>query len=130
MRASTIALLTPFYFLKAGCLVDLKAVWQSLGVLIVLFLAKVISKFLGLYPTGKGLRFPFRLNMYNTLLMSTGLTFGTISSLYGLKNGIIDKNQYSLLVMAVILSAIIPTLIAQKFFYPRKNEMNMNFKKE
>jgi Kef-type K+ transport system membrane component KefB len=52
MRASTIALLTPFYFLKAGCLVDLRAVWEGLGVLTVLFLAKVISKFLGLYPTG------------------------------------------------------------------------------
>jgi len=74
------------------------------------------------------LKFPFRLNMYNTLLMSTGLTFGTISALYGLRNGIIDKDQYSLLVVAVILSAIIPTLIAQKFFYPIKKEMDMRFK--
>ncbi len=128
MRASTIALLTPFYFLKAGSLVDLGAVWEGLEVLIVLFLAKVISKFLGLYPTGMVLKFPFRLNMYNTLLMSTGLTFGTISALYGLRNGIIDKDQYSLLVVAVILSAIIPTLIAQKFFYPIKKEMDMRFK--
>ncbi|QER42014.1 cation:proton antiporter [Thermodesulfobacterium sp. TA1] len=128
MRASTIALLTPFYFLKAGSLVDLKAVWEGLGILTVLLLAKVVSKFLGLYPTGMVFKFPFRLNMYNTLLMSTGLTFGTISALYGLRNGIIDKNQYSLLVVAVILSAIIPTFIAQKFFYPRKREMDMKFK--
>jgi Kef-type K+ transport system membrane component KefB len=60
--------------------------------------------------------------------MSTGLTFGTISALYGLRNGIIDKNQYSLLVVVVILSAIIPTLIAQKIFYPRKKEIDMDFK--
>ena len=128
MRASTIALLTPFYFLKAGCLVDLKAVWGGLGIFIILFFAKIISKFLGLYPAGWVLKFPFRVNMYNIFLMSTGLTFGTISALYGLRNGIINKDQYSLLVVAIILSAIIPTLIAQKFFYPRKKEMDMDFK--
>lgn len=129
MRASTIALLTPFYFLKAGCLVDLKAVWGGLGILIVLFLAKIFSKFLGLFPTGYLFKFSFRVNMYNTLLMSTGLTFGTISALYGLRNGIIDQTQYSLLVVAIILSAIIPTVIAQKFFYPRRKETQMIFKK-
>lgn len=63
--------------------------------------------------------------MYNTLLMSTGLTFGTISALYGLNNGIIDRTQYSVLVVAVILSAIIPTLIAQKFFYPKEDSLYM-----
>lgn len=122
MRASTIALLTPFYFLKAGCLVDLKAVWEGLGILIVLFLAKIVFKFLGLFPTGYLFRFSFKVNMYNTLLMSTGLTFGTISAMYGLRNNIINQTQYSLLVVAIILSAIIPTMIAQKFFYPRKKK--------
>lgn len=90
MRASTIALLTPFYFLKAGCLVDLKTVWEGLGILIVLFLAKIVFKFLGLFPTGYLFRFSFKVNMYNTLLMSTGLTFGTISAMYGLRNNIIN----------------------------------------
>jgi len=63
------------------------------------------------------------------MLMSTGLTFGTISALYGLEHNIIDQNQYSLLVTAVILSAIIPTYIAQKFFYPKDEEAS-NFKIE
>ena len=129
LRAATIALLTPFYFLKAGSLVDLKAVLGSLGVLVVLFLAKTISKFLGLYPAGMLFKFTPRLNMYNTLLMSTGLTFGTISALYGLRNGIIDKTQYSLLVVAIILTAIIPTLIAQSLFYPRKADLDKFEKK-
>jgi hypothetical protein len=51
-------------------------------------------------------------------LMSTGLTFGTISSLYGLNAGIIDRTQFSLLISAVVLSAIVPTVIAQRFYQP------------
>jgi hypothetical protein len=50
--------------------------------------------------------------------MSTGLTFGTISSLYGLNAGIINRAQFSILISAVILSAILPTLVAQRFFSP------------
>ena len=50
--------------------------------------------------------------------MSTGLTFGTISALYGLTSGIINRNQFSVLITTVILSAILPTVIAQRFFSP------------
>ena len=57
--------------------------------------------------------------MYTTLLMSTGLTFGSISALFGLTNNIIDQQQYTILVTAVILSAVVPTLIAQRWFQPR-----------
>jgi hypothetical protein len=74
-------------------------------------------------------RFRTKVNLYNVMLMSTGLTFGTISALYGLEHNIIDQNQYSLLVTAVILSALIPTYIAQKFFYPKDEEAS-NFKIE
>jgi Kef-type K+ transport system membrane component KefB len=129
MRATTIAILTPFYFLKAGSLVNLQAILTQIGALTVLFFAKVISKFVGLYPAGVAFRFRTKVNLYNVMLMSTGLTFGTISALYGLENNIIDQNQYSLLVTVVILSAIIPTYIAQKFFYPKDEEAS-NFKIE
>jgi hypothetical protein len=57
-----------------------------------------------------------------TLLMSTGLTFGTISALYGLTSHIIDRTQFSLLVTVVVLSAIIPTAIAQQWFSPPTSE--------
>ena len=57
--------------------------------------------------------------MYTTLLMSTGLTFGTISALFGLSHKLIDQAQYSALVAAVIGSAVVPTLIANAFFLPR-----------
>ena len=52
-------------------------------------------------------------------MMSTGLTFGTISSLFGLTHGIVDQGQYSALVATVIASALIPTFIANRFFLPK-----------
>jgi len=119
MRATTFALLTPFYFLKAGSLVSMKAVIGSLAAVVVFFFAKTVAKFVGLYPAGRVLRFKKRVNIYNTLMMSTGLTFGTISALYGLNHGIITREQYSVLVVVVIMTAIIPTLIAQSFFEPK-----------
>ena len=57
--------------------------------------------------------------MPTTLLMSTGLTFGSISALYGLTNNIIDQEQYTILLTAVIASAVVPTVIAQKWFLPK-----------
>jgi hypothetical protein len=51
-------------------------------------------------------------------MMCTGLTFGTISALFGLTNGIIDQEQYTILVTAVVASAVVPTLIAQRWFQP------------
>jgi len=60
-------------------------------------------------------------------MMSTGLTFGTISALYGLTHGIIDREQYSVLVVVVIMTAIIPTLIAQAFFEPKGREREVLF---
>jgi Kef-type K+ transport system membrane component KefB len=127
MRATTFALLTPFYFLKAGSLVDLKAVVAGFGLVLVFFLAKSLSKFLGLYPAGVLFRFTTKINLYTTLMMSTGLTFGTISALYGLSHEIIDREQYSILVVVVILTAIIPTLIAQAFFEPKGREREVLF---
>lgn len=127
MRATTFALLTPFYFLKAGSLVDLKAVFASLGLVVLFFFSKTLAKFLGLYPAGVAFRFTKRVNVYVNLMMSTGLTFGTISALYGLTHGIINKEQYSILVVTVILTAIIPTLIAQAFFEPKGRERDILF---
>jgi len=127
MRATTFALLTPFYFLKAGSLVDLKAVLASIGLVVLFFFSKTVAKFLGLYPAGAAFGFARRVNLYTNLMMSTGLTFGTISALYGLTHGIINKDQYSILVVVVILTAIIPTLTAQAFFEPKGREREVLF---
>jgi Kef-type K+ transport system membrane component KefB len=127
MRATTFALLTPFYFLKAGSLVDLRAVLASLGLIVLFFFSKTAAKFLGLYPAGAAFGFARRVNLYTNLMMSTGLTFGTISALYGLTHGIITQDQYSVLVVTVILTAIVPTVIAQTFFEPKGKEREALF---
>jgi len=79
---------------------------------------KMLTKFIGVYPVTRRYRSPRRESIYTTLLMSTGLTFGTISALFGLSHGIIDQSQYSILVAAVIGSAVVPTLIANAFYLP------------
>ena len=118
MRAICFAFLTPFYFLKAGSLIDAHALLAGAG-LIALFLAmKMITKFAGVLPLTRYFKFDRREGMYTTLMMSTGLTFGSISALFGLTNHIINQQQYTVLVTAVIGSAVVPTLIAQLWFHP------------
>jgi glutathione-regulated potassium-efflux system ancillary protein KefC len=119
LRTLTFGLLTPFYFIRAGSLVQLPAIVGGFGVFLVLLLAKVAAKFLGVLPMARRFGYDNGEAVYVTLLMSTGLTFGTISALYGLSHGIVDQAQYSLLVAAVIASAIVPTWIANRFFLPQ-----------
>ncbi|MEO8287027.1 MAG: cation:proton antiporter [Chloroflexota bacterium] len=118
IRTIAFSILTPFYFIKAGLFVRLDLVVPSIGLIIVLFLVKVVSKSVGVWPLSKAFKFTTRKANYTTLLMATGLTFGTISALYGLTNKIIDQGQYTVLVTVVILSAVVPTLVAQRFFSP------------
>jgi Kef-type K+ transport system membrane component KefB len=118
LRTTVFALLTPFYFLNAGMKVSVAALWAGLGLIVVLLLVKLVAKFAGVWPLTRLYRFGFRRSNYTTLLMSTGLTFGTISALFGLNNGYIDREKYSILVTVVIASAIVPTIIAQTFFKP------------
>jgi Kef-type K+ transport system membrane component KefB len=119
LRTLTFGLLTPFYFIRAGSFVSVPALIAAPGAFIFLLIVKVATKIVGVYPMTKVFRSPPKEGMYTTLLMSTGLTFGTISSLFGLSHGIVDQAQYSALVAAVIASAVIPTLIANAWFMPR-----------
>lgn len=119
LRTLTIGLLTPFYFLRAGSLVSVPALMAAPLLFAALFSGKVVSKIFGLYPIIGMFRSDNKERWYYTLLMSTGLTFGTISALYGLTHGIVSKEQYSFLVAAVIASAVIPTAIANAAFLPR-----------
>lgn len=120
MRIITFTMLTPFYFLKAGSLVDGKAVLAGAGLIGIFLALKMATKFIGILPLTRVFNFGHREGMYTTLLMSTGLTFGTICALYGLTNGIIDQQQYTVLVTTVIASAVVPTLIAQRWFEPSR----------
>ncbi|HUK03497.1 MAG TPA: cation:proton antiporter [Burkholderiales bacterium] len=119
LRTLTFGFLTPFYFIRAGSFVSVPALIAAPAAFAVMLLVKVATKIVGIFPTTQAFRTPHPEAMYTTLLMSTGLTFGTISSLFGLSHGIIDQAQYSALVAAVVGSAVIPTLIANAWFLPR-----------
>jgi len=119
LRTLTFGLLTPFYFLRAGSLVSLPSVIAAPVAFFALLLMKMATKVAGVYPVTRAFGSPKQEGMYTTLLMSTGLTFGTISALFGLSHQLIDKAQYSILVAVVIGSAVVPTLIANAFFLPR-----------
>lgn len=116
LRVVAFAFLTPFFFLKGGLNVSLGAVVANVGVLGILLAAKMVPKVAFILPLAR--RAAPRHASFATLLMSTGLTFGTISSLYGLNAGIIDRTQFSLLVTVVVLSAVVPTAIAERWFLP------------
>ena len=119
LRTLTFGLLTPFYFIRAGALVSLPALIAAPLAFIALLLVKMVTKVAGVYPVTRAYGSPKQEGMYTTLLMSTGLTFGTISALFGLSHHLIDQAQYSALVATVIGSAVVPTLIANAFFLPR-----------
>jgi glutathione-regulated potassium-efflux system ancillary protein KefC len=119
LRTLTFGLLTPFYFIRAGSFVSVPVLVAAPLVFLALFGAKMVSKMIGLYPTVKYFKYQREEGLYYTLMMSTGLTFGTISALFGLSHGVIDQAQYSYLVATVIGSAVIPTMFANAWFLPR-----------
>jgi Kef-type K+ transport system membrane component KefB len=122
LRVVAFAFLTPFFFIRGGLNVSLGAVFANLGLLGALLAAKLIPKLALVYPVAR--RHMGEHTIFGTLLMSTGLTFGTIASLFGLNAGLIDTTQFSLLITVVVLSAIVPTAIAQRFFSPdRETEL-------
>lgn len=118
MRVIAFTILTPFYFLKAGVFVEFNALVASVALISMYLAVKIATKFVGVWPLAHAFRFGRREAVYTSLLMSTGLTFGTISALYGLNHGLISQDQYAVLVTVVILSAIVPTLIAERWFDP------------
>jgi glutathione-regulated potassium-efflux system ancillary protein KefC len=118
LRTLTFGLLTPFFFILVGSLVSIPALIAAPTAFIFFLIIKVTAKFIGVFPVAKYFGAVGNEATYTSLLMSTGLTFGTIAALFGLSHGIIDKGQYSSLVAAVIATGVIPTLIANKFFLP------------
>jgi Kef-type K+ transport system membrane component KefB len=120
LRTVAYAIITPIFFIVGGMKISFPLVIAAFSLFAILFVIKIVTKFIGVYflaekyiPNG---------SMYTTLLMSTGLTFGTIASVFGLTSGYIDQVQYSILVGVVVASAVIPTVIAQKWFMPKHSE--------
>ncbi len=126
LQTMTMTLLAPFYFVKAGTYIEFGAAASNLLLIVALFFVKVAAKVLGVLPLARfAFRYPNQNAGYLTLMMATGLTFGTISSLYGLTHGYIDQAQYTALVTVVILTAVVPTAIAQLLFKPLEEPEEM-----
>jgi len=121
LRTIGFALITPFFFIKGGMSVGIREVLTNWQVLIAFLIVKIGAKIIGVYPVSRKL-LPSGGRVFLTLLMSTGLTFGTIASIFGFSNGYLNKTQFSVLIATVILSAVIPTIIAQRFFSPVAEE--------
>jgi Kef-type K+ transport system membrane component KefB len=119
LRTLTFGFLTPFYFIRAGSFVSVASLVAAPRIVGGLLLVKLMTKTFGLWPVTRFFKYPKTEAAYATLLMSTGLTFGSISALFGLTHQIIDQAQYSYLIGAVIGSAVVPTLVANAFFVPR-----------
>jgi glutathione-regulated potassium-efflux system ancillary protein KefC len=119
LRTLTFGFLTPFYFIRAGSFVSAPALLGAPITLLVLFFAKMLSKIVAVLPAVRIHKYEGAAGAYYTLMMSTGLTFGTISALFGLNHKIISQAQYSYLVGTVIASAVVPTIVANTFFLPR-----------
>jgi Kef-type K+ transport system membrane component KefB len=126
LQTMTMTLLAPFYFLKAGTYIQFGAALSELGLIGAFFLAKVAAKVAGVLPLSRAIfRYPAANANYLTLMMATGLTFGTISSLYGLTHHYITAAQYTVLVTVVILTAVLPTAVAQALFKPAEEPEEM-----
>lgn len=117
MRTITFALLSPAFFIKAGLLISLPTVANNIALVLGILAAKLLSKFAGTYllckkwiPEGAA---------FSTLMFSTGLTVGIITTTLGFELGLLDRTQFSIIVISVILSAIVPTIIAKKYI-PKK----------
>jgi Kef-type K+ transport system membrane component KefB len=119
LRSIAFAFFTPFFFLHAGTLISASALVSGAGVIFALLLVKLGAKAVGVWPTATVFGLPRRERAYTTLLMATGLTFGSIAALFGYDHHLINRTQYSELVSVVILSAFVPTIIAQQLFQPR-----------
>ncbi|HXB83993.1 MAG TPA: cation:proton antiporter [Candidatus Acidoferrum sp.] len=126
LQTMTMTLLAPFYFLKAGTYIEFGAALANAALIATLFFVKVIAKIVAVFPLARyAFKYPSSNANYLTLMMATGLTFGTISSLYGLTHHYINQAQYTALVTVVILTAVVPTAIAQALFKPLEEPEEM-----
>ena len=130
LRTIAFALLTPFFFLSAGLRISFPALVAGAGAIAMLFGVKMVTKAVAVWPTTALFGMAPRDRSYTTLLMSTGLTFGSIAALYGLTNHLVTQEQYSVLVTVVILSAFVPTLIAQQWFAPELEGLDAELEEE
>jgi Kef-type K+ transport system membrane component KefB len=112
MRTALMAFLGSFFFITAGMNVQLAAVYFGIIPVVLLFVVRLASKLVGVGLIGS--RFVERPIHYVSWLMATALSFGVIFAQVGLSTNLIDPDQFSILVMIIVMSAVIPTIVAER----------------
>ena len=125
MRSIAFTMLTPFYFIKAGLFVSLPALLSSAGLIVMLLAVKIVAKLIGVWPLARGFGLGNeRKQLYHAL---NGHRPDLRDDLRAVWFGsFIDRTQYTVLVTVVILSAMVPTMIAQTFFLPTREAAETN----
>lgn len=121
LQTVSFTVITPIFFIVAGTRISLPIIFASFGLFILILVVRQLSKFVGVYTISK---YNFSSNrMYITMILSTGLTFGLVAAMYGLTNGIITNDTYSILAGILVLSTIIPTFIGNRFYAPKNKKL-------
>ena len=128
LRTVAYAFITPMFNIVGGLKISFPMIAGMAGLFTSLLAIKISAKFAGVYFFVR--KYMPGNEIYSTLLLSTGLTFGTIACLFGYQSGIIDQLQYSVLLGAVVASAVLPTFIAQKWFFPKYDEDLVDMEEE
>ncbi|VVM04446.1 Na(+)/H(+)-K(+) antiporter GerN [Methylacidimicrobium cyclopophantes] len=116
MRSLAYGLLTPFFFMKAGFHISLHTLLYGALPILLFFSIKFLSKMVAVWPTLRVLRVSHREALFGSLLTSGGLTFGLIAAHFGIHNGILARDQYSEVTIAILLSTLLPVLGASRLF--------------
>jgi glutathione-regulated potassium-efflux system ancillary protein KefC len=114
IRTVTFSILSPAFFIRAGMLIGLPVVIQNLMLIVGLLGVKLASKFAGTYLLSKRW-IDNSAGIFSALLFSTGLTVGSITATLAKDLGFINQTQFSVAIVTVVLSAIVPTVIARRF---------------
>jgi Kef-type K+ transport system membrane component KefB len=106
------------FFIAAGSNVSIEALLAGIGLILILAAGRILLKIAAVLPVA---RLTFKKDCsYVSLLMATSLTFGLVFLQFGAEQGLIDQTQFSILVGVIIIGALAPTLIAQRWFDPWK----------
>jgi len=120
VRTTFQGFMVSLFFIAAGSNISIEALIAGIVVILLISLLRIGLKVAAVLPVSH-LTF-HKDSAYISLLMATSLTFGLIFLQFGADQGLIDRTQFSILVGTIVIGALAPTLVAQRWFDPwRKN---------
>lgn len=118
VRTVFLGFMVSLFFIAAGSNVSMDALVGGIVVIALLSMVRILLKMAAVLPVS---RLTIKRNhIYVSLLMATSLTFGLVFLQFGVEQGHIDQTQFSILVGTILIGALAPTMIAQRWFDPWK----------